>query len=76
MQVSSIIWDKPSVDATFNELFAAPTGDYHRAALTAFRALFCGDRLNALTITSRGLRLEDSAIYVAVGLRLGTCVNV
>ena len=61
----------PSVDATFNSLFAAQPDDYHRARLTAVKAPHSGDWLNALPITSCGLRLEDDAIRVAVGLRLG-----
>ena len=64
-------WDMPSVDATFNSLFAAQPDDYHRAGLTAVKAPHSGDWLNALPITSCGLRLEDDAIHVAVGLRLG-----
>ena len=64
-------WDMPSVDATFNSLFAAQPDDYHRARLTAVKAPHSGDWLNALPITSCGLRLEDDAIRVAVGLRLG-----
>ena len=64
-------WDMPSVDATFNSLFAAQPDDSHRARLTAVKAPHSGDWLNALPITSCGLRLEDDAIRVAVGLRLG-----
>ena len=78
-------WDMPSVDATFNSLFAAQPDDYHRARLTAVKAPHSGDWLNALPITLCGLRLEDEAIRVAVGLRLGaslcephqcTCGNI
>ena len=61
----------PSVDATFNSLFAAQPDDYHRARLTAVKAAYIGDWLNALPITSCSLRLEDDCIRVAVGLRLG-----
>ena len=60
----------PSVDATFNSLFAAQPDDYHRAKLTAVKALHIGDWLNALSITSWGLCREDDAIRVAVGFRL------
>ena len=61
----------PSVDATFISLFAAQPDDYHRARLTAVKAPHKGDWLNALPITSCGLRMKDDAIRVAVGLRLG-----
>ena len=53
-------WDMSSVDATFNSLFAAQPDDYHRARLTAVKAPHSGDWLNALPITSCGLRLEDN----------------
>ena len=60
-----------SVDATFNSLFAAQPDDYHRASLAVVKAPHSGEWLNALPITSCGLRLEDDAIRVVVGLRLG-----
>ena len=75
----------PSVDTTFNSLFAAQPDCYHRARLTAVKAPHRGDWLNALPITSCGLRMEDDAIRVAVSLRLsvslcephqGTCGNM
>ena len=69
-------WDKPSVDATFNSLFAAQPVDYYRDVLAAFRAPYSGNRLNALPNTSCGLRLEDNAIYVAVSLHLDACLCV
>ena len=65
-------WDMPSVDATFNSLFAAQPDGYHRARLATVKASLSGDWLNALPITSCGLHLEDDAICVAVGLRLVT----
>ena len=61
----------PSVVVTFNSLFAAQPDDYHRARLTAVKAPHSGDWLNALPITSCGLRMEDDVIRVAVSLRLG-----
>ena len=61
----------PSFDATFNSLFAAQPDDYHRARLTAVKAPHSGDWLNTLLITSCDLHMEDDAIRVAVGLRLG-----
>ena len=61
----------PSIDATFNSLFAAQPDDYHRARLTAVKAPHSGDWLNVLPISSCGLRTEDNAIRVVVGFRLG-----
>ena len=62
--------DMPSVNGTFNSLFAAQPDNYHRARLIAVKALHSGDWLNALPITSCCLRMEDDAILVAVSLRL------
>ena len=45
---------------------------YHRARLLAAAAAHSGDWLHALPITACGLRLNDEAIRVAVGLRLGS----
>ena len=65
----------PSVDATFNSLFAAQPDDHYRTRLTADKAPHSGDWLNALPITSCGLRMEDDAIRVAVGLHLGASLS-
>ena len=70
MQVSNVLGTWPSVRTTFNSLFAAQPDDYYRARLTAVKANRSGDWLNALPITSSGLRMEDYATRVAVGLRL------
>ena len=45
---------------------------YHRARLLAVAAAHSGDWLNAVPISACGLRLNDEAIRVAVGLRLGS----
>jgi len=47
------------------------TDQYHKARLLAAQAKHSGDWLNAWPITSCGLRLDNEAIRVAVGLRLG-----
>jgi hypothetical protein len=64
-------WDKPSIDSTYTELLTSQPDDYHKARLIAAAAAHSGDWLNALPISSCGLRLDDEAIRVAVGLRLG-----
>ena len=61
----------PSVDATFNSLFAAQPDAYYRSRLTAVKAPHSGNWLNVLPITSSGLRMEDDTNRVAVDLRLG-----
>lgn len=64
-------WDKASVESSYSELLASQPDDYHRARLIAAAAAHSGDWLHALPIAACGLRLEDEAIRVAVGLRLG-----
>ena len=64
-------WDQPVVNAEFNALMGRQTEAYHRARLMAAAAEHSGDWLNALPITSCGLRLDNEAVRVAVGLRLG-----
>jgi hypothetical protein len=64
-------WDKPLVDKTYSELLNSQSDNYHKARLIAAAAPHSGDWLHALPISSCGLRLDDEAIRVAVGLRLG-----
>ena len=47
------------------------TSAHHRASLFAATSQHSGDWLFALPIASCGLRLDDEAVRVAVGLRLG-----
>jgi hypothetical protein len=65
-------WDKPAVDSTFSSLLAAQYDDHGRARLLAASAPHSGDWLHALPISSCSLRLDDDAVRVAVGLRLGS----
>ena len=60
-------WDLPVAETTFNRLLNQ--GD--KARLLAVSADHSSDWLHAFPISSCGLRLEDEAIRVAVGLRLG-----
>ena len=64
-------WDKHTVEATYATLLAAQPDNYNKARLLAASATHSGDWLNALPITSCGLRLDDEAVRVAIGLRLG-----
>jgi hypothetical protein len=47
------------------------TDPYHRARFTDVMALYSGNRLFALPVSSCGLSLSNDAVRVAVGLRLG-----
>lgn len=65
-------WDKPVVEATFNRLLQYQEDDVSKARLLAASAPHSGDWLHAIPISNCGLRLDDEAIRVAVGLRLGS----
>ena len=65
-------WDKASVEVGLEILSRHFTDPYHRARLLATQMPHSGDWLNARPVTACGLRLDDEAIRVAVGLRLGT----
>ena len=67
-------WDKASVALGQGILWDNLTDPYNRARILASRAVHSGDWLHAWPITACGLRLDDDAIRVAVGYRLG--VNI
>jgi hypothetical protein len=63
-------WINETVEAVSMQL----STDLHQTARwLACQAPHSGDWLHALPITSIGLRLDDAAIHLAVGLRLGAC---
>ena len=65
------IWDKPLLDRVVDELSNSLQSERDQARLKAVAAPHAGDWLLAMPITSCGLRLDDEAVRVAVGLRLG-----
>jgi len=67
-------WDKPMLDRDADNIASSVTDDYNRARLRAVGASHASDWLFALPIAAFGLRLDDEATRVAVGLRLG--VNI
>jgi len=59
-----VLVDKALVEASLNS-------PHSRASFLAASSQHSGDRLFALSIASCGLKLDDEAVRVAVGLRLG-----
>ena len=64
-------WDQRCVDADITGLKSALTDTRDKARFLAATAPHSGDWLNALPITTCGLRLDNESIRIAVGLRLG-----
>jgi hypothetical protein len=65
-------WDRPCVSTDLLMLMTGLPDKRHQARLLALSAPHSGDWLHALPISTCGLRLDDEAVRVAVGLRLGT----
>ena len=65
-------WDKPVVEHEFTELLQRQTDNHDKARLLAAASKHSADWLHAIPIMSCGLRLDDEAVRIAVGLRLGT----
>ena len=64
-------WDEPGLQSDKTTLWNSASDVFQKARLAAVSASHSGDWLHARPISSCGLRLEDEAIRVAVGLRLG-----
>ena len=64
-------WDFPQVSAAFISLCDNATNTISRARLQAVSTAKSGLWLNALPLSSVGLRMDDTTIRIAVGLRLG-----
>jgi len=64
-------WDRPGIMADRNLVEFSLSSPLLRASFLTSLAPHTGDWLFALLITSCGLRLDDEAVRVAVGLQLG-----
>lgn len=64
-------WDDPVAQATYNSLLEKASSPQDKARLQAASQKESGAWLHALPVSSLGLRLDNSTIRVAIGLRLG-----
>ena len=62
------------METEYTKLLNNYTDPHHRARLLAAAAPHSGDWLHAMPIASCGLLLDDDAVRVAVGLRLGCAI--
>jgi len=65
------VWDRPGIEQDKAAVWNSSDNAAHKCRLTAVSVPHSGDWLHALPISACGLRLDDEAIRVAVGLRLG-----
>ena len=65
-------WDKPRVQSRWDSLFSNCVDPQARARLMAAQTKESGAWLNALPVSSLGLRMSDDTLHIAIGLRLGT----
>ena len=64
-------WEKPGIEETKSSLLSNCNNDRDRARLLASRAVHSGEWLNALPISSCGLRMGNDVIRAAVAFRIG-----
>ena len=64
-------WDKPIIAADLAVIKSHFFDSFNTARLLAVSAPYSGDWLHALPLATCGLKLDNKAIRIAVGLRLG-----
>ena len=67
-------WDQPVAVASAESLLNKAPHDMARARLLATMAQGSGAWLQALPITSLGLKMDDNTLRISVGLRLSTAI--
>ena len=71
LSCSQSSWDKPAITQAKQKLTDSAIDVYSKARLLAVTTPHSGDWLHARPITACNLRLDNEAVRVAVGLRLG-----
>ena len=71
MVLSPDAWNAPVIAADKTSLCSSLTDSHNRARLLAVSSPYSGDWLYALPVASCGIRLDNEAIRVAVGVRMG-----
>jgi hypothetical protein len=67
-------WDKPIVSHFLTSLLQNANDDYTIARLLAVSSPHASDWLNAVPLSSVGLRMDNDVIRIAAGLRIGSSV--
>ena len=67
-------WDSPILDTKFQVLLDSQIEAADQARLLAISSEHASDWLNAIPISSLGLKMDNSSIRIACGLRLGTAL--
>ena len=68
------MWDTPAVEYSFKQVLESQSDATDRARLLAVSAPGSSDWLYAYPISTCGLHLDDEAVRVAVGFRLGALI--
>jgi len=71
LPVKQSFWDRAGVESDRASVEASLVNSYQQASFQAASGPHSGDWLLALPISSCGLKLDDEAVRIAVGLRLG-----
>jgi len=65
------IWDNRCCEVQADQLLQTAVHDVERARLLASRSPGSGDWLDAMPLSSIGLKLDNASVRIAIGLRLG-----